>query len=168
MEQRLFSSQKFPQISHKDELNDIRIDVLNKHVLDTFLRPQNNTEFKCIISHSKQISFTSSVMWNEIFPAILVGKKCHSYQWFLASKCEWGLPKGNTIPVTQQMLPPLQWLQRSSEECKKQLSSAMPHGEQGIKDVTIKKQEVVPDTCSTYERKEFSEPRGLQIPIEEC
>ena len=38
------------------------IDVLNKHVLDTFLRPQNNTEFKCIISHSKQISFTSSVV----------------------------------------------------------------------------------------------------------
>ena len=29
----------------------------------------------------------------KIFPAISISKKCHSHQWFLASKCVWGLPK---------------------------------------------------------------------------
>ena len=29
----------------------------------------------------------------KIPPSILINKKCHRYQWFLASKREWGLPK---------------------------------------------------------------------------
>ena len=29
----------------------------------------------------------------KISPDILISKKCHSHQQFLASKCEWGLPK---------------------------------------------------------------------------
>ena len=29
----------------------------------------------------------------KISPGISVNKKCHSYQWFLAFNCEWGLPK---------------------------------------------------------------------------
>ena len=36
----------------------------------------------------------------KISPAILINKKCHSHQWFLASKCEWGLQK-----LIQRMLP---------------------------------------------------------------
>ena len=35
------------------------------------------------------------ICWCEmkIFPAILINKKCNSHQRFLASQCEWGLPK---------------------------------------------------------------------------
>ena len=29
----------------------------------------------------------------KIFPAVSINKKCHNHQQFLASKCEWGLPK---------------------------------------------------------------------------
>ena len=58
-------------------------------------------------SHTLQDFLSSLVVGNEIFPAISVGKKCHSHPWFRASKCEWGLPKGNKMPVIQHMLPPL-------------------------------------------------------------
>ena len=44
--------------------------------------------------------------WREmkISPAISINKKSHSHQRFPASRCEWGLPKWNTVPVIQ-MLP---------------------------------------------------------------
>ena len=69
-----FQAKSFHRFLVKMNWIDIRIDVVNKHVSDTFLWPQNNTEFKCITSRSKQISFTSSVVWNEIFPAISVAR----------------------------------------------------------------------------------------------
>jgi len=41
-------------------------------------------------------------LWNENIFCLLINKECHSHQRFLASKCEWGLPKTEV----QQMLPP--------------------------------------------------------------
>ena len=32
-------------------------------------------------------------MWGENISCVLINKKCHSHQRFLASRCEWGLPK---------------------------------------------------------------------------
>ena len=52
----------------------------------------------------------------KIFPAIVINKKCHSHQGFLASKCEWGLPQ-TTI---QGMLPPLIVTAEQLGEFKKQ------------------------------------------------
>ena len=52
-----------------------------------------------------------------------MGKKCHSHQWFLDSKCEWGLPEGNTILVIQQLLPLPQWLLKDTGGCRKQPSA---------------------------------------------
>ena len=43
-------------------------------------------------------------LWNEIFPAISMGKKGHNHQRF--RKCQWGLPKGNTMPAIQQIPSP--------------------------------------------------------------
>ena len=36
------------------------------------------------------------VKWKYL-PAIFINKKYHSDQWFLAFKCEWGLPKLQSI-----------------------------------------------------------------------
>ena len=51
----------------------------------------------------------------KISPDILINKKCHSHQWFLASKCEWGLP--NFDPVDAATLLDDCW---GAGECKKQ------------------------------------------------
>ena len=51
---------------------------------------------------------------------------------------------------------------------QKQQSSVTPYGERGIKDVntqTARLRDLVPDSRSAYERKEFREPRNLQLPI---
>ena len=49
------------------------------------------------VAHSwSPIWILHKVCWRcemKISPAMLINKKCHSYPWFLASKCEWGLPK---------------------------------------------------------------------------
>ena len=70
-------------------------------------------------------------------PAISMGKKRHSHQWFLTSKCKWGLPKGNTVPVIQQISLPLMVIAEELGVSKKQPSatSATFYDEQGIKDV---------------------------------
>ena len=58
-------------------------------------------------SCSQPLRLNFFILWNEIFLAISVGKKCHSHQWFQGSKREWGLPKGNTMPAIQiQQMPP--------------------------------------------------------------
>ena len=45
----------------------------------------------------------------KISPAISVNKKCHSHQWFLASKCNWGISK----LTSRVCCHPPRWLLRS-------------------------------------------------------
>ena len=85
----------------------------------------------------------------KISPAILVNKKWHSHQQFLASKCEWGLPKLQS----QWILPTPMGIAEELGECKK-------YGEQGN------------GTGPRYLRciserwkKEFSEHRNLHLSI---
>ena len=59
---------------------------------------------------------TTILLWDEALPAISVGKKCHSHQRFLASKCEWGLPKGNIMPSIQQVPRPPAVIAEVSEQ----------------------------------------------------
>ena len=82
----------------------------------------------------------------KISPAILINKKCYSHQRFLASKCEWGLPKHWSSRCCQ----PPQWLLRS-------WGNAWSKANKGT--------ELAPDSWGAYERNEFSEPRGLHLPI---
>ena len=123
---------------------------------------------------------------------ISINKKCHSHPWFLASKCEWGLPKQR-----QQMLPPAQLFAESSGNAR---SSHLPHRprlkvSEELRMQTIRGQNLAPDSklwelvmgreawraavygvwtglsdwtelsWSAYERSEFSEPRGLHLSI---
>ena len=123
---------------------------------------------------------------------ISINKKCHSHPWFLASKCEWGLPKQR-----QQMLPPAQLFAESSGNAR---SSHLPHRprlkvSEELRMQTIRRQNLAPDSklrelvmdreawraavhgvwtglsdwtelsWSAYERSEFSEPRGLHLSI---
>ena len=47
-----------------------------------------------ILYQLTSLCFSESISCEkEISPAILINKTCHSHQWFLASKYEWGLPK---------------------------------------------------------------------------
>ena len=50
----------------------------------------------------KKMSWNLSQIWSNLWLwggtmkislALLINKECHCHQWFLASKCEWGLPK---------------------------------------------------------------------------
>ena len=82
----------------------------------------------------------------KISPTILINRKCHSHQLFLASECQWVLPK-----------------LQSSRCC-------LPHsdcwGARGMQEARwTRKQDVAPDSWSAYEGNEFSEPRGLHLPI---
>ena len=77
-------------------------------------------------------------------PAILINKKCHS-QRFLASKCEWGLPK---LWSSSCCFPP-QWLLRNW----------------GMQEARWTRTGLVTDSWGAYERNEFSKPRGLHLPI---
>ena len=80
-------------------------------------------------------------------PAVLVTKKCHSHQWFLASKREWALPR---LPSSRCCHPHPQWLLKSWEN-----SRSKGNKETGL----------APDSWDAYERNEFSEPRCLHLPI---
>ena len=53
-------------------------------------------------------------------------------------------------------------------ECKKQsfTTFATPSSEQGIKDANNQKQDLAPDSWSTYKRNEFSDLRGLHFLIQ--
>ena len=63
--------------------------IYQKACFSTF--PQNR------VPHSwSPLWIPHMVYWRcemKIFPSMLINKKCHSYQWFLTSKCEWGLRK---------------------------------------------------------------------------
>ena len=82
----------------------------------------------------------------KISPAILINKKCYSHQRFLASKCEWGLPKHWSSRCCQ----PPQWLLRSWGNARSKANKGT---------------ELAPDSWGAYERNELSEPRGLHLPI---
>ena len=86
----------------------------------------------------------------KIPPAILINKKCHSYQWYVASKCEWGLLK---LRSSRSCCPPPapRWLLWSWENARSKVNK-----ETGL----------APDSWGEYERNEFSEPRGLHLPIQ--
>ena len=82
----------------------------------------------------------------KISPDILISKKCHSHQQFLASKCEWGLPK-----------------QRSSRCCHSPWWLLRSWG--NVRSKVNKEIRLAPDSWGAYERSEFSERRGLHLPI---
>ena len=85
----------------------------------------------------------------KISPAILINKKCHSHQWFLASKCEWGLPK---LQSSRCRHPP-----STQGDCWKA---------GGMQEATVSKETgLAPDSWGAYERNEFSEPKGLHLPM---
>ena len=57
-------------------------------------------------------------LWGEsikISPALLINKKCHCHQWFLAFIREWRLPKLGSRGCCHRPW----WLLRSRKECKK-------------------------------------------------
>ena len=90
-------------------------------------------------------------------PAISINKKCHSHQRFLASKCEWELPK---LQSTKCLHP--------HRDCRGAWV-------EGIQEAAIwhsfrwtRKQDLAPDSWDAYERNEFSEPKGLHFPYIEC
>ena len=82
----------------------------------------------------------------KISHTMLMNRESHSHQLFLASKCEWGLPK------------------LQSRRCYH------PHGDcwgaGGMQEARwTRKQDLAPGSWSAYEGNEFSEPRGLHLPI---
>ena len=83
----------------------------------------------------------------KISPAILINRKCHSHQWFLASKCEWELPKLWSCGCCH----PPQWLMRSWGYARSKVN---------------KETRLAPESWGAYERNELGEPRGLHLPIQ--
>ena len=82
----------------------------------------------------------------KVSPAISINRTCHSHQWFLASKCEWGLPKLSSSGCCH---PPW-WQLRSWGNARGKVN---------------KETRMAPDSWGVYERNEFSEPRDLHLPI---
>ena len=83
----------------------------------------------------------------KISPTILINRKCHSHQLFLASECEWGLPK-----------------LQSSRCC-------LPHsdcwGAGGMQETGWTRKQDWPQIAEVYKtRNECSEPRGLYLLID--
>ena len=79
-------------------------------------------------------------------PAISINMKYHSHEQFLASKCEWGLPK------------------LQSSRCCHPHSDCWGTGEMQEARWT-RKQDLAPGSWSAYKGNEFREPRGLHLPI---
>ena len=91
-------------------------------------------------------------MVKKTFPAVWINKKCHSHLLFLASKCEWGLLK---LWSWGCCYPPW-WLLRSWGNAR---SSHLPHLKVNAET------RLAPDSWAAYGRIEFSESRGLHLPI---
>ena len=81
----------------------------------------------------------------KISSAVLINKKCHSHHWFLAFKCERGLPKLQSSGCCH---PPGWWL-RSWGNAESKVS---------------KERALAPDSWGAYERNKAREPRGLHLP----
>ena len=99
----------------------------------------------------------------KISTTISINKKCHSHQWFLASKCEWEVPKLQSSRCHSRHVPQIRWLV---------IASRVGVGGAGIQEAAIchslrwtRNQDLAPGSWHTHERKEFSEPRGLHLPI---
>ena len=79
--------------------------------------------------------------------AMLINKKCHSHQHFLASKCEWRLPKLGSSACCHSPL----WLLRSYT----------------MQEAKWTRQQDWPQVAEVaYERNEFSDSRDLHLPID--
>ena len=87
----------------------------------------------------------------KISPAISLNKKCQSHQRSLAFKCEWGLPK------------------LGSSGCYHPHGDCWGAGGMQVANMpllkVIKETGLASDSWGAYERNEFSEPRGLHLPI---
>ena len=81
----------------------------------------------------------------EISPAMLIHKKCHSHQWFLA-QCEEELPN---LQSSRCCHPP-KWLLKNWGNARSKVNK-----ETGLP----------PDSWGAYERHEISESRGLHLLI---
>ena len=88
----------------------------------------------------------------KIFPAISINNKCDSHQWFLASKCYEGSQNCNSTDAATPYGDC--WGTGETQE------AAICHSLRWTR-----KQNWVPDSWVTYERSEFSGPRGLHLPI---
>ena len=86
-----------------------------------------------------------------ISPVISINKKCHSHQWRLASKCEWGLPKLRSSGCCH----PQQWLLRSWG------NAAICHSVRWVREQDWPQL----DIWGAYGRNTLSEPRGLHLPM---
>ena len=89
----------------------------------------------------------------KIYPAISINKKCHSHQWFLASKWEQWLPKLRS----RGSCHPSWWLLRSWGNAR---SSHLPLLNAN------KKTGFALHSWGAYEKNELSEARGLHLSIQ--
>ena len=103
------------------------------------------------------------VSCEKISPAILINKKCHSHQWFLASKCEWWLPNLRS----GRCYHPLQWLLRSWGIARRWTRKQHWPQIAGVAQSRTRLKWLSSSSSSwgAYERDEFSYPRGLHLPI---
>ena len=81
----------------------------------------------------------------KISPATLINKKWHRHQQFLASKCEWGLPKLQSSGYSQAPW----WLLRSWGNARSKMNKGTG---------------LAPDILGVCERKKFNEPRNVHLP----
>ena len=99
-------------------------------------------------------------LWNENISCHINKQKCHSHQRYLASNCEWGLPKlrsrgcSHTPPPHSSDGRGCCHSPHSSGDC---WGVGRKQGEQGNR--------TGPDSWSAWEKNECSEPRGLHLPI---
>ena len=85
----------------------------------------------------------------KISPAILIKKKCHGHQWFLASNYEW--PPTMITPKWWSCCHPLRWLQRSWGNAESKVTKEMG---------------LTPESCGVYEWNAFSKPRESHLPTQ--
>ena len=89
-------------------------------------------------------------MWNEVSLAISTNKDITAISDFKPPNVNEGSPKGDTMPVIQQMAS-------LHSDCWR------AGGRRGMQE--IQKRDLAPDNWGAHERNEFREPRGLHLPI---
>ena len=78
----------------------------------------------------------------KIFPVISINKKSHSHQWFLASRCEWGLPKLRSSRCYQPIRGSLRSWANARSKVNKEMGLA-PEAEMHMKG----RDSVSPEAC---------------------
>ena len=121
--------------------------------------PQNKSVTVSIVSSSICHEMESIHHEMEISPAFSTNKKCHSHQWFMASKSEWSLPKLYPHPTPWWLLRSGRWGWGVAQGRKQPIY----HSCHSLR--WIRKQDLASDSWSAYERNESSEPRGLYLPL---